>query len=133
MLDWIPLDIQMPEKGKEVLITVEDKYNSYVYSATYDGKRYFELDDEGRTVELKEVTAWMPMPVPYKERRKFKVGEHVIFGGEEYQIIDMSNTPYLKFDNGTMHYVMSIAKVNGTVDDWVIVNDAQVDKYKAGK
>ena len=62
IMSWIP--IRLPEKGKEVLFTTND---GHVWAGVWDGKRYFEIDDEGRTIEISEITAWTPLPAPYKE------------------------------------------------------------------
>ena len=53
----------------------------------------------------------------------FEIGQKVYFGGEEYQIIEISKDPYIKFDDGSRHYVLTIINNNG---DFVYVNDAQI-------
>ena len=60
IMSWIP--VRLPEKGKEVLFTTNE---GYVWTGVWDGKRYFDIDDEGRTIEISEITAWMPMPTAY--------------------------------------------------------------------
>lgn len=69
---WIPIDEDhMPEEGKEVLFTVAKgawNYEPAVLSGWFVSKyQEFEIDDEGRSVELEDVVAWMPFPEPYKE------------------------------------------------------------------
>lgn len=72
-------------------------------------------------IEIKE------MHLELFENCPYKIGSIVKFGGEDYKIVDHSLIPYEKFDDGSEHYVLSIAKCNGTVDDWAVINDAQLD------
>ena len=53
----------------------------------------------------------------------FEIWQKVYFGGEEYQIIEISKDPYIKFNDGSKHYVLTIVNDNG---DFVYVNDAQI-------
>lgn len=69
---WIPIDADnMPKEGEEVLFTVAESEWLYHEPAVLSGcfvSKYqeFEIDDEGRSVKLEDVTAWMPLPEPYK-------------------------------------------------------------------
>lgn len=61
---WIPINKTFPPKGIDILVTTNE---GYVYAVFYDEKyKEFCLDDEGRSLEIKEVIAWMPLPKPYK-------------------------------------------------------------------
>ena len=55
---WIPCSEKLPEEGKEVLVSGYDTYNKKVVVARYQGEKY------GFTCGL--VSAWMPLPEPYK-------------------------------------------------------------------
>lgn len=68
---WIPIDADnMPKEGEEVLFTVaKDAFydEPTVLSGWFVSKyQEFEIDDEGRSVKLEDVVAWMPLPEPYK-------------------------------------------------------------------
>lgn len=58
---WIPVSSgELPKKNTHVLVTdwgfVQEAYRS-------DDRRWYDLDGN----KLKGVTAWMPLPSPYKE------------------------------------------------------------------
>lgn len=68
---WIPIDADnMPKEGEEILFTVKkDAFNHEptVLSGWFVSKyQEFEIDDEGRSVKLEDVVAWMPFPEAYK-------------------------------------------------------------------
>lgn len=56
----------------------------------------------------------------------YRLGDIVSFGQDEYTIISISKTPYIVFEDGSEHYSLMIRKCEGTADDWLVVNDAQV-------
>lgn len=77
MSEWIPIKVTieekengdefwhiegcLPEDGQEVLVTT---------TAGYVGIDKFEIDIEGvyfESYDLEDITAWMPLPEPYKE------------------------------------------------------------------
>lgn len=61
----------------------------------------------------------------------YAIGQKVKCGGISYEIIDISPEPYLRFDDGTMHYVMSLRRCGGKFDDVLIINDAQLESEES--
>jgi hypothetical protein len=55
---WIPCSERLPEEGKEVLVCCYDTYGKKITISRYKGERY------GFACGL--VSAWMPLPEPYK-------------------------------------------------------------------
>ena len=55
---WIPCSERMPENGRTVLVT---DWGETDFGRRYDG-RWWSYDDV-----LKDVSAWMPLPEPYKK------------------------------------------------------------------
>lgn len=70
MKDWIPASERLPEEDKLVLITVNGKYNNKIltlgYYSSIDG---WALEAYPKWLEP-NVTAWMPLPEPYKEENE---------------------------------------------------------------
>ena len=69
--NWIPVTERLPEEGYGVLATVNGKHNNTTF---IDALEIAEYDsDEGWIIEgyldwiNPDVTAWMPLPEPYKE------------------------------------------------------------------
>lgn len=62
---WIPCSERLPEEGKEVLISTKC-YSLYlgVLEFVDDLVRWYDTQEY---IELKGVTAWMPLPEPYKQ------------------------------------------------------------------
>lgn len=56
-----------------------------------------------------------------------KVGDIVKFGKDKYEIVGISDEPYVVFDDGSRHYALSLHKVGGDYHDWLYVNDAQIN------
>ena len=82
--DWIPVSERLPEKIGNYIITQKSDITGHVYRniASYalnlhdvdeydfeDKKRpgWYHYDSEWGYYELKDVTAWMPLPEPYLE------------------------------------------------------------------
>lgn len=69
---WIPIKEDIPENDKLMLVTVNDKHNNITFeNALMIG---YYSDEEGWILEgyldwiEPNVTAWMPLPEPYKEQ-----------------------------------------------------------------
>ena len=64
VMRWIPVTERLPEEGVEVLVT----HWGFLYIAKYevfsDGVGRWSECVEGRLID--EVTAWMPLPEPWK-------------------------------------------------------------------
>ncbi len=61
--EWIPLTKRPPEDGERVLIT----YDKNVIRATWDEMRGYFYDTSAMALDRDFVSAWMPLPEPYKE------------------------------------------------------------------
>lgn len=69
---WIPVSEELPEEYKYVLVTVNEKHNktipdSVVMIGCYTYEQGWILNGYIDLVNL-NVTAWMPLPEPYKEQ-----------------------------------------------------------------
>lgn len=71
---WIPVTERLPENGYGVLVTVNGKHNNITF---IDALEIAEYDsNDGWIIEgyldwtNPDVTAWMPLPAPYKESDK---------------------------------------------------------------
>ena len=59
--EWIPCSDKLPTEGQGVLVTVDDNvYEIKVGSCIYSNGRFHSLYNDVT------VTAWMPLPTPYK-------------------------------------------------------------------
>lgn len=64
---WIPCSEQLPEEGKEVLVTVWNRCEVASYNSALDGLQEWRFD--GFSLDNKDfadVKAWMPLPEAYK-------------------------------------------------------------------
>ena len=64
---WIPVEQALPEDERNVLITYYDEITVGWYRASEDTWLIYEGD---ANVEPEEVTAWMPLPEPYRGEEK---------------------------------------------------------------
>ena len=68
---WIPVTEKLPEDGCGVLVTVNGKHNNIIFVNALEIAEY--RNTEGWIIEgyldwlAPDVTAWMPLPEPYKE------------------------------------------------------------------
>ena len=63
---WTPTSEQLPERLKWVLATVKGtKKPRILCQHTERGLTYWH--ETNATIEYREVTAWMPLPEPYRE------------------------------------------------------------------
>ena len=72
--EWIPVSERLPEEYKYVLVTVNEKHNktipdSVVMIGYYTYEQGWILNGYIDLVNL-NVTAWMPLPEPYKAGEK---------------------------------------------------------------
>ena len=65
--NWIPVSERLPEACKEVLVTIKDDSADSPNYYTSVGWYYNEIWIAENTV-CYQVTAWMPLPEPYKEK-----------------------------------------------------------------
>ena len=71
---WIPVSERLPEEGYGVLVTVNGKHNNITFIDALEIAEYDSTD--GWIVEgyldwtNPDVTAWQPLPEPYKEREE---------------------------------------------------------------
>ena len=68
---WIPVSERLPEDGCRVLVTVNGKHNNITFVNALEIAEYGNTEGwiiEGYLDWLDpDVTAWMPLPEPYKE------------------------------------------------------------------
>ena len=68
---WIPVTEKLPENGCGVLVTVNGKHDNIIFVNALEIAEY--RNTEGWIIEgyldwlAPDVTAWMPLPEPYKE------------------------------------------------------------------
>ena len=68
---WIPVSERLPDNGYGVLVTVNGKHNNITFVNALEIAEY--VNTEGWIIEGyldwldPDVTAWMPLPEPYKE------------------------------------------------------------------
>lgn len=60
---WIPVTERLPDEGQEVLVTRTSTNGNYVTTDEYD------WDYCAWASDADDITAWMPLPEPYKEER----------------------------------------------------------------
>ena len=71
---WIPVTEKLPENGCGVLVTVNGKHNNIIFVNALEIAEY--RNTEGWIIEGyldwldPDVTAWMPLPEPYKESKE---------------------------------------------------------------
>lgn len=65
MNSWIPVTVRLPEPNVPVLATWSDGENLNIDILVYDGGWIKETDIYYSSV-FGDVTAWMPLPDPYK-------------------------------------------------------------------
>lgn len=65
---WIPCTERLPsEKGQYLVTFPLCNGEPWVYVLSFCKGKFYETDDEWGDVEYDDVTAWMPLPKPYKE------------------------------------------------------------------
>ena len=61
---WIPTSERLPESNTSFIVTITTKVLTRVTMATRIGDEYFEA---GERLYFGAITAWMPLPEPYRE------------------------------------------------------------------
>ena len=61
--EWIPCSERLPEEKVEVLVTTE--WGSITIAERYSANDYF-INDGAACSDGDEITAWMPLPLPWK-------------------------------------------------------------------
>lgn len=65
--EWIPCSERMPSEQGQYLVTISLYDNStYVDVLHFHKGKFYEIDSEWGNVEYDDVTAWMPLPKPWK-------------------------------------------------------------------
>ena len=72
--DWIPVTERLPDNGYGVLVTVNGKHDNITFVNALEIAKYVNIEGwiiEGYLDWLDpDVTAWMPLPEPYKESKE---------------------------------------------------------------
>ena len=60
---------------------------------------------------------------------KYHLGQIITIGKnkKKYEVVDISSEPWIEFEDGSMHYGMTIKPCDGSIRDAIILNDAQID------
>ena len=64
---WIPCSERLPNEQGQYLVTFPlCNGEPWVYVLSFNKGKFYETDDEWGDVEYDDVTAWMPLPEPWK-------------------------------------------------------------------
>ena len=63
MSEWIPVNERLPEIGQKVLVSTKRTVFTQVFKGVYSEPNVWHWEHNS----IKEITAWMPLPEPYKE------------------------------------------------------------------
>lgn len=64
---WIPCSERLPSEQGQYLVTFPlCNGDPWVYVLSFCKGKFYETDDEWGDVEYDDVTAWMPLPEPWK-------------------------------------------------------------------
>ena len=64
---WIPCSERLPNEQGQYLVTFSlCNGEPWVYILSFNKGKFYETDDEWGDVEYGDVTAWMPLPEPWK-------------------------------------------------------------------
>ena len=67
---WIPVSERLPGEHEWVLVTVEQ--NGHRYTDIMRRDKYIDAWTDSRDTYTDEITAWMPLPEPYKAESEDK-------------------------------------------------------------
>lgn len=65
-LRWIPVSERLPKLGEKVLVSTKNTVFTQVFKCIYGTPDRWGWEHNS----IKKVTAWMPLPEPYKEKRR---------------------------------------------------------------
>lgn len=69
-MQWIPVSERLPEDNRTVLVTWQDGFYP-VHAAFYENRMWYICDTPDDPAQYNNsVTAWMPLPEPYRAERK---------------------------------------------------------------
>lgn len=72
MSEWISPDDRLPEHQQRYLVTIKTHKGKVVRSGTYFCELFMNDNGDIWKSTDKEVTAWMPLPEPYKRGKEIK-------------------------------------------------------------
>lgn len=62
--DWIPCEERLPSEEGFYVVTIEDYFKPVISNFSVKNQKWYWRD---RVTETKNVTAWQPLPQPYKK------------------------------------------------------------------
>lgn len=67
VMKWIPVSERLPSYGEDVLLSIDGQFCAVGYIVQTNDERWYEWYYNGWYHPYEDVTAWMPLPEPYKE------------------------------------------------------------------
>lgn len=66
MSEWIPVSERLPGYGEDVLLSIDGRVCAVGYIVQTNDERWYEWYYNGWYHPYEDVTAWMPLPEPWK-------------------------------------------------------------------